>query len=95
MSHSNIHFTNRMLRIMGNAEKEALLSKFKVLLPAHLFIACLNEKTGVIGEIVLKSTLDMTSLRKMINDLEQNPINSAVKSEFFDIAVSEEVVNVF
>jgi hypothetical protein len=93
LSNHTILFTNRMKRIMENAEKEALLSKNKTLYPAHLLIACLYEKSGVLGEILLKSDLDKTSLRNKINDIEKDPFNT-VDSEFFNIGVTDDVVKV-
>jgi len=80
-----------MLRILRNAENVAQFSKLKVLLPAHLLIACLNEKTGVLGEISLKITLDKTSLKAMMEDTSnQHTINSV----FFNVRVTKEVINV-
>lgn len=38
MSNSNINFTNRMLKIMRNAEKEAQITKSKVLKPISVLM---------------------------------------------------------
>ncbi|MFJ7746812.1 GNAT family N-acetyltransferase [Peribacillus sp. NPDC097295] len=96
MNNDNIHFTSRMLRIMRNAENEAaIFSNLKVLEPRHLFIACLNEKTGVLGEISLKCTIDITSLRAMNKNID-NPSNlNITNSTFFNISVTEDVRKVF
>jgi len=80
-----------MLRILENAEIEAQLSKLKILQPAHLLIACLNEKTGVLGEISLKSTLDKTSLKAIIEDY---PNQYTTNSDFFNVRVTEDVIKV-
>jgi N-acetylglutamate synthase-like GNAT family acetyltransferase len=84
-----------MKRIMENAEKEAFLSIHKVLYPAHLLFASLNEKSGVLGEIVLKTDLDKTSLRNKINVIEKDFFHRTVESEFFNIGVTDDVVKVF
>ncbi|SEN88534.1 Acetyltransferase (GNAT) domain-containing protein [Paenisporosarcina quisquiliarum] len=88
MCNSNINFTNRMLSILRDAENEA---KLEVLRPIHLLIACLNEKTGVLGEISLKIDLDKTTLKAMMKDTSnQHP----TKSVFFNTRVTNEVINV-
>ena len=68
MCNSNINFTNRMLSILRDAENEAHFQKLEVLQPIHLLIACLNEKTGVLGEISLKIDLDKTTLKAKMKD---------------------------
>lgn len=79
---------------MRNAEKEASFSKLKVLQPAHLLIACLNEKTGVLGEISLKSTLEKTSLRALIEDINDTSTQDTISSVFFNVGVTEDVKKV-
>lgn len=80
-----------MLRVLSNAENEAQLSKLKVLQPAHLLIACLNEKTGVLGEISLKITLDKNSLKDMMEDISNQHTTNSV---FFNVRVTKEVIKV-
>ncbi|MBX9974720.1 GNAT family N-acetyltransferase [Cytobacillus firmus] len=75
---------------MKNAEREASFSEQKVLHPVHLFIACLEEKTGALGEISLKVDLNKTSL----NNLAEN-LNGKMESEFFCMTVTKEVVQIF
>jgi ATP-dependent Clp protease ATP-binding subunit ClpA len=62
LDNSNVNFTNRLLRVLKNAENEAELSKSKVLKPVHILIACLYEKTGVLGEISLKCTFEIRNI---------------------------------
>ncbi|MCM3246257.1 GNAT family N-acetyltransferase [Cytobacillus oceanisediminis] len=75
---------------MKHAEREAGFSEQKVLHPVHLFIACLEEKTGALGEISLKINLNKLSL----SDLTGN-INGKTQSEFFSMTVTKEVVQIF
>lgn len=83
-----------MLRIMKNAENEAQLSKLKVLQPAHLLIGCLYEKTGVLGEIRLKCSLEKNSLRDLIKDMADTSMQNIANSDFFNIVVTKEVTKV-
>jgi N-acetylglutamate synthase-like GNAT family acetyltransferase len=94
MDNSNIHFTNRMLKIMRNAENEAQMTKSKVLRPIHLLIACLQEKTGVLGEISLKCTLELTSLRAWAENTNDPSNDHPSHHVFFNIPVTEEVIHV-
>src|SRR4051794_7110136 len=80
-----------MLRILRNAENEAQFSKLKVLQPVHLLIACLNEKTGVLGEISLKITLDKTSLKAVMEGTSNQHTTNSV---FFNARVTKEVIKV-
>ncbi|MEK4084464.1 GNAT family N-acetyltransferase [Psychrobacillus sp. FSL K6-1415] len=91
MCNSNINFTNRMLSILRDAENEAHFQKLEVLQPIHLLIACLNEKTGVLGEISLKIDLDRTTLKAKMKDTSYQ---HSTKSVFFNIRVTKEVINV-
>jgi N-acetylglutamate synthase-like GNAT family acetyltransferase len=92
MDHSSISFTSRMLRIMRNAEIDAQNSKLKVLHPGHLLLSCLNERTGVLGEIVLKGSIDKDFLKVLIED---NILSSpTTRCSFFNMEVSEDVLKV-
>lgn len=95
MDNSSINFTNRMLRVMRNAKNEAEFSKNKVLKPAHLLIACLKEKTGVLGEISLKCNLEIASLRALIEEMDDTTNQNLTSSAFFNVTVTEEVIKVF
>lgn len=83
-----------MLRILEYAENEAQLSKFKVLQSGYLLIACLNEKTGALGEISLKSNLDITSLKEKLENMEDIPDQNTTNSVFFNVRVTKDVVKV-
>ncbi|WP_336498427.1 GNAT family N-acetyltransferase [Psychrobacillus sp. FJAT-51614] len=83
-----------MLRIIKNAEKEAQLSKHKVLQPVHLLIGCLDEDTGALGEIRLKCKIDKCSLRSMLNDIDNTSNQQKISSVYFNVGVTREVVNV-
>ncbi|WP_264737514.1 GNAT family N-acetyltransferase [Cytobacillus firmus] len=74
---------------MKNAEREASFSEHKVLHPVHLLIACLEEKTGALGEISLRNNLNKTSLSNLAGN-----INGKTQSEFFSITVTKEVVQI-
>ncbi|WP_246483777.1 GNAT family N-acetyltransferase [Heyndrickxia vini] len=95
MGHSNFYFTSRMIRIMRYAEKEVHLSKDKVLQPVHLLIACLNEKTGVLGEISMKANIDKSLMKNRIIELRKTQNQNITESDFFNIAVTVEVIEVF
>lgn len=66
-----------------------------MLKPVHLLIACLKEKTGVIGEIYLKSTLDVSSLRVQIEEMDDSIDQKLTSSSLFNVPVTEEVKKVF
>ncbi|MEB6551107.1 GNAT family N-acetyltransferase [Heyndrickxia sporothermodurans] len=95
MKNSNFYFTSRILRIMRNAEIEMHFSKDKVLQPVHLLIACLNEKTGVLGEISLKTNIDKSLMTNRIIELRESQNQNITGSDFFNTAVTVEVIEVF
>jgi N-acetylglutamate synthase-like GNAT family acetyltransferase len=90
----NINFTERMKRVISLAEKELDISNGNFLLPIHLLIACLVEKTGVLGEIYLKSDFDLDVLRKAAKE-ENQPVIQASDNPFFKVPISKEVEFVF
>ncbi|HSU80266.1 MAG TPA: Clp protease N-terminal domain-containing protein, partial [Candidatus Angelobacter sp.] len=92
MERSTIHLTSRMQRIMKNAEIEARNSKSDVLQPAHLLVACLKERTGVLGEIGLKCHIDVNEIRALVT--ERNNVGSSTNCSFFGVKATEEVVHV-
>nr|WP_245349937.1 GNAT family N-acetyltransferase [Cytobacillus eiseniae] len=67
----------------------------KILLPIHLLIASLQEKTGVLGEIILKSDMDVSSLRTIVRKKMANSNLCVVSDRRFSIPVSKEVQDVF
>jgi len=80
-----------MLRIWKKAENYAESSRVKVLQPLHLLTACLDEKTGVLGEISLKITLDKSLLKDVMEDTS---IQHQTCSVFFNVQVTEEVKSI-
>ncbi|WP_411747463.1 GNAT family N-acetyltransferase, partial [Psychrobacillus psychrotolerans] len=62
-----------------------------MLQPVHLLTACLDEKTGVLGEISLKITLDKSLLKDVMEDTS---IQHQTFSVFLNVQVTEEVKNV-
>ena len=93
MEYSKKYFTERMMRIIKNAENEAKAAN--VLMPIHLLIACLQEKTGVLGEILLKSELEVTSLRAIASNAQESSTIDSIKDLLFNIPVSKDVQLVF
>ena len=92
MNNTDIRFTTRMNRIIRNAEKEAFNSKAGVIQPAHLLIACLHEKGGAIGELILHADISIDLLREAAESLETY---KTIKVDFFNDLVTEEVAEVF
>ncbi|TCJ01702.1 GNAT family N-acetyltransferase [Cytobacillus praedii] len=82
-----------MLRIIKNAENEATADK--VLMPIHLLIACLQEKTGLLGEISLKCELKVSSLRALASNGMENSTTDSKKDLLFNVPVSKDVQLVF
>lgn len=93
MTSSNIKLTDRVLRIIRNAETEVKSSANKVLSPEHLLLACFQENTGVLGEISLKCDIDLKSLKALIDKMNIVPIQHST-SEFFNVSVSNDVITV-
>ncbi|MFT4414003.1 GNAT family N-acetyltransferase [Fredinandcohnia humi] len=78
---------------MQNAEKEARLLGVGVVEPIHLLIACLNERTGALGEITSKTSITSEKLRSLVADkLQQN--NQSTHSNFLEIPKTDEVSNI-
>lgn len=80
----DIQLTERLLRILRLAEKEMKASNCQSILPIHLLIACLEERTGVLGEIFLKVNIDLDKLRSSANEVSQ----TAARKEFLEWPVS-------
>ncbi|MGG2027399.1 GNAT family N-acetyltransferase [Gottfriedia sp. S16(2024)] len=93
MTISNTKLTDRIQRIIRNAECEVKSSKNEVLRPEHLLLACFQENTGTLGEITLKCNIDLNSLRNLIDQSDIVPVQNLV-SEFFNVSVSSEVLAV-
>ncbi len=81
-----------MNRIKRNAEKESLISKAGVIKPAHLLIACLQEKGGAMGELILYADISLDILREAAGSMETY---KTIKVDFFNNLVTEEVAEVF
>ncbi|MGA3677231.1 GNAT family N-acetyltransferase [Lysinibacillus agricola] len=94
MNSSTIKLTSRMLRIKKNAEKEASSSQHNRLLPIHFLLACLKEKEGVLGEIVLKCTIDGASLRNLANEFDLKSDKQVTSHHLFNVPVTKDVVTV-
>jgi len=89
----NLKFTNRMSRIMRNAEGEAERTNCKLLHPIHILIACLCEKTGTLGEVSLKCILNAASLRDQVEEKTED--QSVIKLPFFNHDVTGEIKSIF
>lgn len=94
MNSVNIKLTNRMLRIFKNAEKEAASSQHKVLQPIHFLLACLKEKEGVLGEIVLKCTIDEASIRNLMHELDLKSDKKVTSHTLFNVPITNDVLTV-
>jgi N-acetylglutamate synthase-like GNAT family acetyltransferase len=94
MENTTINFTDRMNKIIKNAEIEVNYSSSKILNPLHLLIACLQEKTGVLAEISLKCSLDISLLKIAAEQINIDSSQDYNKSAFFDVSVTNEVINV-
>lgn len=94
MENTKINFTKRMNNIIKNAEIEVNYSSSKILNPLHLLIACLHEKTGVLAEISLKCSLNISLLKIAAEQINIDSSQDYTKSDFFDVSVSNEVIKV-
>lgn len=92
MNSSTIKLTNRMLRIKKNAEKEASSSQHNMLLPIHFLLACLKEKEGVLGEIVLKCNIDVASLRNLANGFDLKSDKQVTSHHLFNVPITKDVL---
>lgn len=90
MDYSSSMLTERMLRVISIAEKEMIMTNCMILNPIHLLIACLLERTGVLGEISLKTDFDLVTLKKAATQRNQN-INHTIMNAFFNVPISDEV----
>ena len=81
-----------MARIIAAAEEEAFLSESRVLTALDILLACLQEKSGVLGEISLKMNMDLSSLREHARDENDDDLH---QSPFFRVPVSNEVNAIF
>lgn len=93
LNQTDFQLTSRMTTILKNAKKEAQMSKSKVLMPGHLLLACLQEKTGALGEIALQCSLEESSLRSILDsyDITNRRISW---SPFLNIDITEDVKSV-
>lgn len=85
----HFQFTDRMKRIINFAKELALKSEDKVLLPAHLLLGCLQEKTGVLGEVTMQ--LDGYTLAEITERLYTHQKSHApTKHDAVNIALTVE-----
>ncbi|MFD2042866.1 GNAT family N-acetyltransferase [Ornithinibacillus salinisoli] len=63
MNSLTVNYTNRMKRVFSLAVQEMENTNHSSLTPVHLLLGFLQEKTGVLGEIKLKASLDEVALR--------------------------------
>ena len=82
-------FSERTMRIMVTAEEELLITNQDVVQPIHLLIACLHEKNGAFGEIVLKTKLEIPVLR--VEAANQTRVVDTIQSDYFKYPISTEV----
>ncbi|RDI45513.1 GNAT family N-acetyltransferase [Falsibacillus pallidus] len=64
MGSDRFEMTDRLKRIIENAEKEAVRDKCLIVDPDHLLAAFLMERTGVFGEIFLKGQFHLESIKR-------------------------------
>jgi N-acetylglutamate synthase-like GNAT family acetyltransferase len=92
---TDVKFTERMLRVISIAEIEIKKTNCRVLTPVHLFIACIIERTGVLGEISLKCNFDIISLRAMSKEMNNQTLHKpSNESTVFTVPITEEVQKV-
>ena len=91
MENIDIRFTSRMQRIIRNAEREALQSKAGIVKSAHLLIACLYEKGGALGDLILHTDISLNSIR---DTAELTNAYQTMKVDYFDCLITVEVAKV-
>lgn len=91
MVRSSFNYTERLRRIMKCAENEATCSKHKILLPGHLLLACLHERTGAFGELWLRCNFNRDAIKARI-EVKERQFDEVIKtSQFFQVAVIADV----
>ncbi|WP_433750358.1 GNAT family N-acetyltransferase [Falsibacillus pallidus] len=83
--------TDRLKRIIGNAETEAFKNECLIVGPDHLLAGFLMERTGVFGEIFLKGEFHLESLKKGM----KKPKGEGLVHQSFGIEVSSSVQELF
>ncbi|MFD2445392.1 hypothetical protein ACFSO7_15615 [Bacillus sp. CGMCC 1.16607] len=86
-----VKLSNRVARVFRLAEEEILFKKVKVVMPIHLLIACLVERTGVLGEILFKGKFDVDALRAEGERMYETQTPQAYNNPYFSIPISKEV----
>lgn len=86
-----MRLTDRMIRIMNTAEKELEKTNSSELTPVHLLLACLQEKTGAFGEIVLRCNIDLECLRAAA---KKSPCLQQVENPIFTVPITMELQSV-
>ncbi|MBC5637522.1 GNAT family N-acetyltransferase [Ornithinibacillus sp. BX22] len=75
---------------MEQAEEEAMLSKDRIVKPIHIFVSCMQEKGGALGELWIKLNLDFKECSVKEEETEIKPI----KNDFFNALISQDTANV-
>ncbi|GAB0166658.1 hypothetical protein LSPCS325_00950 [Lysinibacillus sp. CTST325] len=65
-----------------------------MLQPIHFLFACLKEKEGVLGEIVLKCTIDEASIRNLVNELDLISDKNVTSHNLFNVLITNDVLTV-
>jgi N-acetylglutamate synthase-like GNAT family acetyltransferase len=84
---SEFRFTSRVSQIIKNAKNIALQSNDGLLMPLHLFIACIQEKGGAMGELWLKANKDILSFHPLVS-------GQFTENEFHNLEVTDDVEEV-
>lgn len=84
--------TNRLQRIISLAQNHVIENNYKVLYPIDLFLAILQEKTGILGELYLKLEIDFTVLLKISAQLTRS--DKANSHFLFNCKVSDKIVEI-
>lgn len=85
-----VYLSSRLKRILEQAEEEAMLSKDRIVKPIHIFVSCMQEKGGALGELWIKLNLDFKACSVKEEETEIKPI----KNDFFNALISQDTANV-
>lgn len=85
-----IRLTERLKRVLALAEKE--IREDSILYPIHLLIAALKEKTGILGELRLKCSMEISDLQNISTQIECSEKGNT--HPYFKCKVSNEVLKV-
>jgi len=88
----HIRLTKRLKRIFSLAENLIDNDNRGILYPIHLFIAALQVKAGVLGELNLKLPIDINSLMKISDQLQYD--GKEYIHHYFNSKVSDRTIQV-